>query len=222
MSNATASPTDALGPMTFVPLLISIGTLILVVVMMFHVYYHRGQAKRKVQFTNQLHVTGERNENLEARKVMKLELQKLEPAERRGSVQRAGNLCVTTSGSKMLFMENVEEIDRHVAATELQEDVDMSTVAECGTTYSQVSSLRDETSGGGSALERWRRQRQGAPKVTPLLMASQSTSEVRKTRAQTSRPTGQDGAHAAATKETTFSGKGATTLTDTHDGEKWV
>ena len=236
MSNATAHATDDVGPLTLVPLLVSIGTLILVVVMMCYVYYHR-EVRRSVQFSNQLHVTEERIENLEARKVKKLALRKLQPAEKRGSVtelddlrpvtpQRAGNLGASKSGSKRLSETGVEEVDRHVAATELQEDFDTSTVAECGTAYSQVGSLRDET-GAGGVLDRWRRQRQGAT-VTPLLvtaMAAQSTvrhGEIRKSRVETSPPTEQDAAHAVATKEATLSGKVATTsfLTDTQ--EKWV
>lgn len=233
MSNATESPAASLvGPLSLVPLLVSIGTFILVVVMMCYVY-HRREVRKSVQFSKQLRVTEERIENLEARKVMKLT--RREQQENKSNLIEMENLRPERteklggkemSASRKLLNESVDRVHRHVGATELalQEDTDMSTAAECGTTCSagSLSTLRAETSAG--MFERWRRQRQGAT-VTPLLVTATVQDARRgvgaKTRVETSPPVEQGAARNEVIHHiATGNGATASSLTDTC--EKWV
>ena len=236
MSNATESPAASLvGPLSLVPLLVSIGTFILVVIMMCYVY-HRREVRKSVQFSKQLRVTEERIENLEARKVMKLTRREQHAQENKSNLIEMENLRPERLGgkemsaSRKLLNESVDRVDRHVGTTELalQEDTDMSTAAECGTTCSagSLSTLRAETSAG--MFERWRRQRQGAT-VTPLLVTATVQDARRgvgaKTRVETSPPVEQGATFTAARNEAIHhiaTGNGATASSLTDTCEKWV
>ena len=231
-------------PLTLVPLLVSIATLILVIAMMCYVYHHR-EVRKSVQFSKQLRVTEERIENLEARKLMKMARRDQpdnsaaaggipgEPDNSRPQWRETKFVAKEMSAPcRRLLMqnENVDDVDRHVAVLGQQEYAACtSTAAECGTTCSagSLSPLRPGTS-AGMLGDRWRRQRQGAT-VTPLPVSVETAvKDVRragKTRVETSPPaeqnaaftdidTGIEGVHPLVT------GKGGASLTDTH--EKWV
>lgn len=241
MSNATGSPTVALGPLSLVPLLVSTGTLVLVVVMMFYVCHNR-EVRKSVQFSKQLRVTEERIENLEARKVTKLALRNLQAVEKGINLREmdelrpvelhkaAGSLDVMRNHSTNPFKESAEQVGRHTVTTEF-EDVYMSTAAECGTTCSSSSlgNLCAESDGG--RWDRWNRQRQG-PTAIPLPSTGTVTQEVAvrsgevtKRRVETSPQRAENGvaAHIVPATEVLIPSVKVATALSLNDGhEKWV